>query len=66
LSKSKAAEISKSDFVAVYNSLFDFGEEIINDAVDDWYFESSQGYSNKVSKHTPIEDKIIRIADYEF
>ena len=33
---------------------------------DGWYFESSQGYSNKVSRHTPIEDRILRIADYEF
>ena len=33
---------------------------------DGWYFESSQGYSNKVSEHTPIEDRILRIADYEF
>ncbi len=31
---------------------------------DGWYFESSQGYSNKVSEHTPIEDKILRIAEY--
>lgn len=31
---------------------------------DGWYF--AQGYSNKVSKHTPIEDRILRIADYEF
>ena len=32
---------------------------------DGWYFESSQGYSNKVSEHTPIEDRILRIAEYE-
>ena len=31
---------------------------------DGWYFESSQGYSNKVSEHTPIEDRILRIAEY--
>lgn len=33
---------------------------------DGWYFESSQGYSNRVSEHTPIEDRILRIAEYEF
>lgn len=33
---------------------------------DGWHFESSQGYSNRVSSHTPIEDRILRIAEYEF
>lgn len=31
---------------------------------DGWYFSNSQGYSNKVSTHTPIEDRILNVAEY--
>ena len=29
-------------------------------------FKISQGYSNKFIEHTSIEDRILRIANYEF